>query len=163
VPINLEYLKSKGYKFNITTHGYSVEYQGDVVAWDRPLFRKRYGSRIDLANNLDKAFKEAEKYFWRKYKEEYENNLKNKGMIPTYEKHYETMKHINRGLLPKGGRQSAIDHIAEHGNLVLWGNNLCVIMDMYEDLKANNLIVDAGKHWKVVENYKERMKDLVGQ
>lgn len=46
---------------------------------------------------------------------------------------------------------SALAHIAEQGNLATWGNNLHVIIKMYEVLQENNLIVFDGpaKSWRV--------------
>ena len=47
---------------------------------------------------------------------------------------------------------AAIEHIKVHGNLATWGDNLFVIIDMYELLQKENIIFHdlAEKLWKVV-------------
>lgn len=117
VSLSLENLKEKGYKFNITTSLYSVEYKGDIIARGYPnlLFKNRKGSRYNLNRNLELAHSDADRHFF---------------ML-----------------------EDAINHIGKNGNLVLFGNNLFVIMNLYEILIRDNTIIynEQEKSWGVIK------------
>lgn len=151
--LSSENLKEKGYKLNVTTSKYSVEYNGEIIAYGYPnlLFKNRKGSRYNLHRNLELARSDAESYFWKlnviKVYKKYEES----GIILNWEKWNEENKRINELIDVRRNFELAIDHVDKNGNLVLFGNNLILIMNLYEALKKDDIIIydEEEKLWKI--------------